>query len=120
MITKISRNAFVVLAMCNEAKKTYGITVDKFSDKYSLIWAFKINKDKAHKEGFDSTSVNGQINIDINYPGCPYCGSKNFYVCGNCNSIVCYHGENYVTCPACGFGGEIVQVSTVNLKGGSM
>lgn len=120
MITSISKHAFVLLATCCETKKIYGITVDKTSMGHSLIWAFPLTKKQALHEGFESTSIYGNIEIDINYPGCPYCGSKQFYVCNNCKSIVCYHGEKQVKCPTCGLHGEIVRVDRIDLNAGSI
>ena len=84
---------------------------------YKFVWAFKIDKDKAHREGYDEHSVTGSVEIDSEYPGCPYCGSKQFYICG-CGKIICYHGERVVTCPSCGQRGEITTVSEINIKGG--
>lgn len=55
-------------------KKYYGITVDSIgSNEFKFIWAFKIDKAKAHREGYDSKQVHGSIELDDNYPGCPYC-----------------------------------------------
>ena len=120
MITKISKNAFVISAICSRNKKMYGITIDKTTSGYSLIWAFPLTKQQASKEGFESTAVCGNIEADVNYPGCPHCGSKQFYVCNNCKSVVCYHGEEHVVCPTCGIQGEIIRVDKIDLKAGSM
>lgn len=120
MITKISKAAFVITAICSRSKGMYGITVDKTSNGHSLIWAFPINKQQATKEGFESTSIRGNIDTDVNYPGCPYCGSKQFYVCNNCKSVVCYHGEEHVICPSCGLHGDIIGVDKIDLNTGSM
>ncbi len=114
----LSDKAFAVMAVCEETKKTFGITVDYVSlRKYSFEWAFKIDKEKARKEGFDEHSVRGAIVLSPNYPGCPYCGSKQFYIC-KCGRIVCYHGQKIATCPECGFTGELTTVEEINLKGG--
>lgn len=120
MLTKISKAAFVITAICSGNKKMYGITVDKVASGYSLIWAFPLTKTQATNEGFEATTVSGNIDVDINYPGCPHCGSKQFYVCSNCQSVVCYHGEERVVCPSCGASGNIIKVDKVDLKTGSM
>lgn len=118
-MTPVSDKAFAVMAMCSRAMLPYGITVDKIAqEQLKFVWAFRIDTDKAHREGYDTTSVRGAVTIDSEYPGCPHCGARDFYTCGNCGCVVCYHGEEVVTCPRCGNRGEIVAVETVNLKGG--
>lgn len=120
MLTKISKAAFVIIATCSRRNRKYGITIDKTSKGYSLIWAFPLTKKQASNEGFESNSVSGNIETDKNYPGCPHCGSKQFYVCNNCKSVVCYHGEEHVVCPSCGAHGDIIRVDNIDLKTGSM
>lgn len=118
-MSKLSNDAFAVLAMCEDTKMPFGITVDKLSrGHYAFIWSFKIDKAKAHREGFDQTHVNGAISIDDGFPGCPYCGAKAFYICGTCGTIVCHHGRAHVTCPNCGTNGEIHSAETFEIKGG--
>ncbi len=117
-ITPLSDEAFAIIAQCNEANKSYGITVDPYKGNIKFVWAFKIDKEKAHREGFDEHHIHGSVSVDENFNGCPYCGAKQFYICGNCGSVVCYHGEKSVTCPSCGQHGEIEKVDAVDLKGG--
>ena len=118
-MSKLSNDAFAILAVCPETKKTYGITVDKAgSNHYVFHWAFPIDKDKAHREGYDVKTVHGAVSSDADYPGCPYCGSKNYVFCGNCGSVICYHGQRRVTCPSCGFSGDVTSVESVDLRGG--
>lgn len=114
----LSEKAFAIMAVCEETKKPFGITVDyRGPHQYSFEWAFIIDRDKAHREGYDEHSVTGSIALADNYPGCPYCGSKQFYICG-CGKIVCYHGQKVATCPECGMTGELTSVEEINLKGG--
>lgn len=88
-MTPISDDAFVIMSICPEAKKHYGITVDHMgSNKYKFVWAFKIDKDKAQREGYDSKRVHGSIELDDNYPGCPYCKAKQYVFC-NCGTVTC-------------------------------
>ena len=118
-MTPLSDDAFAVMAMCSRLNKTYGITVDKIGpSQYKFVWAFKIDQEKAHREGYDAKTVRGGVTIDKDYPGCPYCGAKNFYTCGSCGCVVCYHGEEAVTCPKCGFSGTVTKVDSIDLKGG--
>ena len=56
-ITPITKEAFAVLAMCEETKKPFGITIDPKGQTLKFVWAFKIDKEKAHREHFDSQKV---------------------------------------------------------------
>jgi hypothetical protein len=117
-MTNLSNEAFAVMAVCPEAKKHYGITVDYLTrNSFKLVWAFKVDPEKAHREGYDEKNVNGSITLDDNYPGCPYCKSKQLFFC-SCGAIMCWHGQRVVTCSKCGASGEISSISQVNLKGG--
>ena len=50
-MSKLSKDAFAIMAICPEAKKTYGITVDKAgSNHFVFHWAFPIDKAKAHRK----------------------------------------------------------------------
>ena len=119
IMTPLSDEAFAVMAMCSRSKLPYGITVDKIGfGQYKFVWAFKIDQEKAHREGYDAKTVRGGVTIDKEYPGCPHCGAKNFYTCGACGCIVCYHGEEVVICPKCGNRGEITKVDSIDLRGG--
>ena len=114
----LSEKAFAIMAVCEEAKKPFGITVDYVGPRrYKFVWAFKIDKEKAHREGYDNKTVTGCVELDPHYPGCLHCGSKQFYIC-NCGKIVCYHGQRVVTCPECGQTGELSAVNEIDLKGG--
>ena len=55
-MTTLSDKAFAIMAVCEETKRPFGITVDYISPrKYKFVWAFKIDKDKARREGYDGT-----------------------------------------------------------------
>ena len=117
-MTNLSNDAFAVLAFCEETKKPFGITVDKIQNgKYKIVWPFKINIETARREGYDSTSVRGSVDIDENFPGCPHCGSKQFWMCV-CGHPICYHGQENLKCPNCGASGKAERVEQVDLKGG--
>lgn len=117
-MANLSKNAFAVMAMCSKKKKHYGITVDPRKGTYTFCWGFKINKEQAQREGYDTKSVHGAINYDPEFNGCPYCGAKGFYICGSCGKIVCYRGEEYVKCPNCGCGGSVRYAESFDLSGG--
>lgn len=118
---KLSEEAFVTMGVCPKSKKPFGITVDRVDprrNEYVFVWSFKIKADQAHKEGYDSKCVRGSISMDAEYPGCPYCEEKRFYVCGCCGVVVCWHGEREVTCPKCGNCGVVQEAESIDLKGG--
>lgn len=115
----LSKEAFAMTAICSRTKVTFGVTVDNMEGSYMLMWAFKISPDAARREGYDVTTVHGRVEFHKDYPGCPYCGEKEFCVCGSCGKITCYHGETHVECPHCGFSSEVMHVEELDLKGGS-
>lgn len=119
-MARLSEKAFAVLATCAETKKTFGITVDEIGPhQYKFVWAFKIDKARAHREGYDQRTVTGSVEIDDDFPGCPYCGTKLTHLCSGCGRIVCHQPDDrIVVCPECGSLGELVQVDEVSLKGG--
>lgn len=61
-MTTLSNEAFAVMAACERTKQPFGITVDKIcSGQYKFVWAFKIDKEKAQREGYGKTNVKGNI-----------------------------------------------------------
>lgn len=117
-MTKLSEKAFAIMAFCPKKKKSYGITVDEVGcNAYKFIWSFPIDKDKAHREGYDSKSVHGCVEMDVDYPGCPYCHSKQYIFC-SCGSVMCWHGQKVVTCSKCGQSGVVTMASSFDLHGG--
>ena len=114
----LSDEAFAVMAVCGRTKKPFGMTVDKDGPRrYRLVWAFKVDKDKARREGYDQQTITGNVSVDPEFPGCPYCKCKDFFTC-RCGAIVCYHGQEVVTCPECGYSGKLSYAEEVKLKGG--
>lgn len=119
-MSKYNKGAFVVMAQCGKTKNSMGVTFNPVSTNlYRMMWAFKINMDVAKKEKYDTKSVSGNIDIDVNFNGCPYCGSQDFYFCGNCGKMVCYDGlSETVTCPNCGKSSGLQVSENFNIKGG--
>lgn len=118
-MAKLSDEAFAIMAVCEETKKQFGISVDpRGSNTYAFCWSFKIKEGQAAREGFDKTHVRGSILFERGFNGCPHCGSKNFYICQRCGKVVCYHDQEYVTCPNCGMSSTLQAVEEVDLKGG--
>ncbi len=117
----ISKDAFVMAAYCpkNEGAP-YGITVDKLKPRsYSMIWAFKLNKQRLKHEGFGATKVNGTLYPDSEYPGCPYCGSQTIAIC-NCGAAMWWQGEKVTKCPGCGQMCEWQMVESITMTGGKI
>lgn len=119
-VTHISKKAFVTLAMCTKAQKPYGITVDPQGNSMKFVWAFKLKEEQAKREGYDRQQARGAVNLDRDFPGCPYCGCKQFVFCGRCGTPCCYHGEEVVTCPKCGNTSRVETVESIELKGGGL
>lgn len=115
----LSNEAFATLAICGKSKQHFGITVDSVSkNKFVIVWSFKIDEEKAHREHFDQTKITGSFEIDQDFPGCPYCGAKRLVVC-QCGALICYNGEEKITCPKCGRIGTIKKVAEyISIKGG--
>ncbi|MGN0068007.1 MAG: TerY-C metal binding domain-containing protein [Bacteroides sp.] len=64
--------------------------------------------------------VRGAVVYDDYFNGCPHCGAKNFYICNCCGRVVCYHGQEVVTCPNCGASSTLQTVESVDLTGGGI
>ena len=102
------KEAAVVLCKCGEVHKTYGIRAEKNGvDDWTFTWAFPIKEDSAIREGYDRSSVNGNITFADDYPGCPYCGGSKLTVC-SCGHLNCtILKNNLFTCEWCGTQGTI-------------
>lgn len=116
---KEMNEAVVVLAKCREAHKTYGIRAERTGgNQWCLTWAFPIKESSAKREGYDKTSIGGKIECGPDYPGCPYCGQKNFTVC-SCGHLNCTILKNGLfTCEWCGAQGTIEDYSGQAIKAG--
>ncbi len=119
-MSKLSNKAFAIMGMCEQTRKSFGITVDPRGGAYAFCWAFKISDAQAKREGYDRTHAHGAIIYDAEYNGCPYCGTKGFYICGKCGRVICYQDQKMVTCPNCGTSGEVQVAESFDLTGGGM
>lgn len=100
--------ATIVMAKCRVTKKSFGIRAEKRDNKWFFTWAFKLSDKSAKNEGYDKTTISGEIKIQYDYPGCTHCGATSFCQCGQCGKILCYPGTgNSVTCPHCGITLEV-------------
>ena len=50
-MSRLSKQAFAIMAMCEEKKEHFGITVDHRQGCYAFVWAFKIKREQARREG---------------------------------------------------------------------
>lgn len=117
-MSKLSKKAFAIMAMCEKTREPFGITIDpRKRGEYAAVWAFKIKKGQAKREGYDKTHVKGAVVTDVNFNGCPYCGTKDFVSC-DCGCVACYHGQKTFICPNCGASGIVVNATNINLSGG--
>ena len=95
--------ANIVLSKCNVHNRTFGIRVEKRGNDWHRTWAFKINDEKAKREGYDKTSITGSFPAIPEYPGCPYCGEKHNFIRCSCGKMSCWKpGQKKGACHWCG------------------
>ncbi len=111
--------ARIALCMCKEAKKFYGIRMERAKEGWNCTWAFPISKESAKREGYETTVLKGNIGNTERYNGCPYCGQKLFVVCGACKKLNCQiiSGETF-SCGWCGSTGTIVAYDGAGVQSG--
>ena len=100
--------ATVALCKCGKSHKTYGVRFEKVGKKrWEYTWAFPVQEATAKREGYDETTIVGNIEPRKDYPGCPYCSSSSFVIC-SCGKLCCYNGlTGLFTCEWCGETGEL-------------
>lgn len=99
--------ATVGTCKCASRHKLFGIRFEKVDqDQWELTWAFKMEEKAAKREGYGNTVIKGNLRNRESYPGCPYCGNQNFFICGRCGKLTCLSSEwdagTVVTCEWCG------------------
>jgi len=116
-------NATVVLSRCSKTKQCFGVRIEERGGDWIRTWAFPIDEKKAQREGFDKNAITGSLNVDKDFPGCPYCKSDIFIQC-ECGKSGC-GGEikqglffAKYTCPWCGKTLPIQFTDSVNVQGG--
>lgn len=102
------KEAVIVLAKCGQSHKTYGMRAEgRGRDNWLVTWAFPIKESSAKREGYDKTTIKGNIQFTDDYPGCPFCGGTELTVC-SCGHLGCSIVKNGVyTCEWCGTQGQI-------------
>ena len=101
--------ARIAICKCAEGRKTYGVRFEEYENDWKATWAFPIKKAGAEKrENYENTKIEGNIRIDKDYPGCPYCKGIGFIVC-DCGGLNCNTASDspIFTCGWCGMTGEL-------------
>lgn len=113
--------AKVVLSKCPKVKENeglFGIRIQKKKKDWIRTWAFKIDPRKASREGYDEETVTGSFQATDDYPGCPYCHTKSFVLCGYCDRLFCWNGKKEVTCPWCKSRAGVKDSDSFDVSGG--
>lgn len=112
--------AKVIVAKCR-CEKYYGIRIEKKQDDWIRTWAFPMNDRMFRKENYKNQQmVKGSMAVTKEYPGCPYCGIKGFFICRVCRRMNCWNGEESVICGWCQEPGSIVVKESFELGTGEM
>ena len=111
--------AVIVIAKCKTQNKTYGMRFEKSRvNKWRVNWAFPMKEAAAKREGYDKTTVSGDIEFTNEYPGCPYCKETNLTLCG-CGHLSCTHLVGGIfTCVWCGAKGTIGEYEGTAISAG--
>lgn len=101
-------NVVIVPAKCQHTGKMYGIRSERRDDGWHMNWAFELSEEEVERENFEEESISGQVVIDPEYPGCPYCGGNGFVRCGKCGKLSCWGEEGALfSCQHCGHTSKI-------------
>lgn len=101
------REGQIGLCKCPKTHQLFGVRFERKNGTWFYNWAFKIREESASKEHYDENVIKGEIDIEEEYPGCPYCGNKGFIVC-SCGKLNCSNIEgNILTCEWCGQQGRL-------------
>lgn len=111
--------ATVALCKCKESKKMYGVRFQKIANhRWKYTWSFPVKSSTAKREGYDATIIDGMIEPDAEYPGCPYCGRKSFVVC-DCGKLNCYISyDGTFKCDWCGKKGTLTDYDGSGIQSG--
>ncbi len=111
--------ATVAVCKCKETHKIYGVRFEKIAQAHwKYTWAFPMKESTAKREGYDGTVIDGFIEPDMDYPGCPYCGTRSFIVC-ECGKLNCNVAASDVfTCEWCGLTGILEDYNGDGIKSG--
>jgi hypothetical protein len=96
------------LASGRSGGKLFGIRFEKMeTNNWKYTWAFPIKESTARREGYEGTTITGNVEPAPGFPGCPYCRSNYFVVC-QCGKLSCNTSNvGRFTCGWCGLTGEL-------------
>ncbi len=110
--------AEVILMKCLESHRIYGVRVEEIDGDWFRTWAFPVDEKRASHEGFDKTTIKGNLFYTDDYNGCPYCGALSFAQCGHCGKLNCWNNEEKLTCGWCGRTGRLSVIEDeIKVKG---
>ena len=115
--------ASVILTKCSKNNGIYGVRIQKMEDgDWWRTWSFPVSENRAKAEGYDQEKIRGNLYCTEHFPGCPYCGTKNFVQCNKCGRLSCWHGEKAMRCSWCGNNMDNIVVATdkFNVSGGDI
>ena len=113
--------ANVILAKCSTHNQAYGVRIEMRNGDWVRTWAFKIDENKAKREGFDTTPIIGSLMEADAFPGCPHCKTFGFVVC-DCGKMSCLMPSvTSAHCHWCNtYMENIVEADTFELKSGGV
>lgn len=112
--------ARIVLCKCQESRKMFGIRMEQCENYWNATWAFPMKEATARRENYDETEISGAIRFLEEFPGCPYCHTHRFVVCGTCGKMNCNSGvKGMFTCEWCGAQGELSGYDGAGIKSGN-
>ncbi len=103
--------AKIGLCKCKEGQRPFGVRFEEYENEWMATWAFPLKREGAEKrEEYDKTVLKGKIRWSSDYPGCPYCGSRGFVICGDCGGLNCniHSNDEIFVCGWCGESGTLV------------
>ena len=104
-----------VICKCAKHNKLFGIRFDQINNRtWEYAWAFPLKDGADRREQGFSTTMRGTFEEGANYPGCPHCGAKGFFLC-SCGHISCWDQRTMTAhCYFCNqdvtLGGEVTEI----------
>lgn len=99
------RRAAIVTVKCASDRSLFGMRMEETAPgRWMATWAFAIPPERAAREGYTQTRLDGFFDVAEGYPGCPACANRTFAKCGRCSGLGCSTGQGHWTCPHCGVG----------------
>lgn len=105
----------ILTARCRSNRQLFGVRFEEdplLTGRWRADWAFDLKEDRAKREGYDKTTLEGSFDYQKDYPGCPHCFSRRLVKC-SCGKVFCYDGKGgQLTCPWCGATGRVTGVAS--------